>query len=93
MAKIKNMEQLRDHALDTLEKLSNGSIDTAQAGVTGKLCEGVIATVKSQLEYARMINEEPHIPFMHDSHQAKTIEGKAESKSLPSPDKKYLYDR
>lgn len=93
MAKIKNMENLRDHALETLEKLAAGTIDTAEAGVTGKLCEGIIATVKSQLEYARMINEEPNIPFMQISHGAKTLEGKYESKNLPSPSKKDLYER
>jgi hypothetical protein len=62
------MQQLRDHALDTLEKLADGSIDTAQAGVTGKLCESVISTVKSQLEYSRMIGDAPNIPFMQTCH-------------------------
>ncbi len=82
MSKIKNIEQLRDHALLTLEKLSNGDIDTAEAGVTGKLCEAVIATVKSQLEYARMLQEEPQVPFMKISTNGKTLEAKPSHKHL-----------
>jgi len=90
MSKIRNMENLRDYALETLEKLSSGEIDTAHAGVTGKLCESVISTVKAQLEYARMIQEEPNIPFMQACHNGtgKTIEHQP-SKSLPSPKSKY----
>jgi len=82
MTKIKNIEELRNHALDTLEKLANGSIDTAEAGVTGKLCEGVIATVKSQLEYARMLDQQPEIPFMMQKVSGNLIEAKSEPKAL-----------
>lgn len=90
MAKIKNIEQLREHALLTLERLQNQDIDVAEAGVTGKLCEGVISTIKAQLEYARMThNDEPEIPFMEVQNQ-KAIEGTVvPSKSLPSPGRKY----
>lgn len=83
MAKIKNVEELRDFALETLERLSNGEIDTAQAGVTGKLCEGVISTVKTQMEYFRMIGEEQPIPFMLQPNKPKLIEGQAVPKGLP----------
>ncbi len=82
MSKIKNMENLRDHALYTLERLAKQEIDTAEAAVTGKLCENVIGTVKAQLEYARMINEEPRIPFMESCHQGKSIEGTVAPKKL-----------
>ena len=84
MTKIKTMEQLRDHALETLEKLSRGDIDTDEAGVYSKLCESVISTVKTQLEYARMIQEEPIIPFMQNCHNSKNklIEHE-EKKELP----------
>lgn len=75
---------LREHALMTLEKLANQEIDTAEAGVTGKLCEGVIATVKAQLEYSRMIQEEPNIPFMSMGN-GKALEGQLANKALPSP--------
>ena len=85
--KINSIEALRDHALETLEKLAAGNIDTTEAGVTGKLCESVISTIKAQLEYSRMIDEEPHIPFMSQSHQGKALEGKVSRPALPSPKK------
>jgi hypothetical protein len=65
MAKIKTIEELRIYALETLERLRDGEIDTAHAGVVGKVCESAISTVKAQLEYARMIGEDPNIPFMN----------------------------
>ncbi len=83
---IKDIQQLRDHALLTIEKLAAGEIDTAEAGVTGKLCESVISTVKAQLEYSRMLNEEPAIPFMGNAHSGrKVIDGKTAQPSLPDP--------
>jgi hypothetical protein len=76
--KLKNIEDVRNYALECMEKLASGKIDIAQAGVAGKLCEGVISTVKTQLEYARMLNKEPCIPFMGDLSKNKSmlIEGK-----------------
>lgn len=74
MSDIKNITQLRDFALDALTKLKNREIEVAEAGVTGKLCETVISTIKSQLEYAKMLQEEPQIPFMQ-TDDGKMIEG------------------
>ncbi len=83
--KIKNITLLRDHALETLEKLASGKIDVDEAGVTGKLCESVMSTIKSQLEYAKMLNREPNIPFLGDlSKQPRLIE------MTPEKEKKLL---
>ena len=71
--KLKSIEQLRNHALEALEDLRSGKIDCIQAGVTGKLCENVISTVKAQLEFARMLNKEPSIDFMGDLSKNKTL--------------------
>lgn len=71
--KLKNITNLRDFALKTLEDLSSGKIDTSQAGVTGKLCEGVVSTIKCELEYSRMLNKQPNIPFMGDLTKNKDI--------------------
>jgi hypothetical protein len=89
VSKINTIEALRDHALNTLEKLSNGEIDTTEAGVTGKLCESVISTIKAQLEYARMIDQEPQILFMQKSHLdgKKVIEGTLSHKQLTNQKK------
>jgi hypothetical protein len=93
VGKIRTMEDVRDYASDALEKLAKGEIDTAQAGATGKLCESIVSTVKSQYEYARMLNEVPHIPFVDDCHKPKhMINGELEHdnvKSLPAPKSKY----
>lgn len=81
--KINTIEALRDHALLTLEKLAGHEIDTAEAGVTGKLVESVISTIKSQLEYARMTEQEPNIPFMADSRKGHLLESNPPKKLGP----------
>lgn len=85
MSKIKDISMLREFALDTLEKLQNGDIDVTEAGVTGKLCEGVISTVKAQLEYSKMIQQEPNIPFMKVPGTGKSLESEAPKKLLSAP--------
>lgn len=82
--KIKEITDLRDYALKSLEKLENGEIDTSEAGVIGKLCESVVSTIKSQMEYAKMLGKQPQIPFMgnHDKNKPLVIEAKVERKML-----------
>lgn len=86
--KIKTMEDLRNHAIETLEKLANQDIDTAEAGATGKLCESVISTVKSQYEYARMIGEVPQIPFVEDCHKTRMVKEAQDSQDYYLDDDK-----
>jgi hypothetical protein len=73
-SKIKSITELRDHALMAIERLSNGEIDTATAAATGKLCDSVIHTIKTQLEYSRMVGIEPEIPFMLTQVKGNLIE-------------------
>lgn len=63
---IKDIDSLRAFAIETLAKLSSGEISTDEAGVTGKLCENVVSTVKVQLEYAKMLGQCPDINFLED---------------------------
>ncbi len=70
---IKTIEDLRDHALESLQRLEAGDIDTSEAGVIGKLCESVISTVKAQLEYARMLDKQPCIKFMNQAESPKNL--------------------
>lgn len=72
MSNIRNITELRDHALETLEALDRGDIDVHQAGVTGKLYEAVISSLKTQLAYAEIRQEVPQIDFI-DGHSRKTI--------------------
>lgn len=76
MAQIKNLDDLRQDAINTLEKLANGQIDCDQAGVTAKLYESVMSTVKTQLQVAVMLKREPNIPFLGDCTKQKTFDGK-----------------
>lgn len=64
---IKDIDSLRQHAINTLKKLQNGKISIEEAGVTGKLCENIVSTLKVQLEYAKMLQAEPNIDFLDGS--------------------------
>ena len=70
---INTLDDLRDKVLEALEALNNGEIDLQQAGVIAKLSETVISGVKTQMDYARLTDQTPHIPFIDNC--AKTIEG------------------
>ena len=70
--KINNIEQLRNHALATLEKLESKEIDVVEAGVTAKLCETIISTVKQELVYAQMLQKETPIKFLEYKDTQKT---------------------
>lgn len=73
------MRDLRNHALIALEKLSNHEIDVAEAGVTGKLCESIISTCKSEMEYAKMLGQDPNIPFIEEG---RIIDSKSQHKEI-----------
>lgn len=64
--KIKNVDDLRDHILNVMNKLSQGEIDVAEAGINAKLSETVISGLKVQMEYARLTESKPHISFLVD---------------------------
>jgi hypothetical protein len=75
MSKIKNMNDLREAALDTIEALQKGEIDISQAQTMGKLCDSVIGTVNAQYAYAKIIGQQPMIPFMDEAHKERLLEG------------------
>lgn len=89
---IKDIDELRQHAIETLKKLLTGEISTEQAGVTGKLCENVVSTLKVQLEYAKMLAQEPSIDFLENCTlpKGRIIEGVKEQKNFPLPKKKLM---
>jgi len=61
---INNLNELREHAIQTLHRLENKEIKVVEAGITAKLYENIISTVKTQLEYAKMLRKNPEINFM-----------------------------
>lgn len=71
MKNISNIEDLRTHAIETLEKLRSKKIDIEEAGVTGKLYENIISSLKTQIEYNKMVGHANVIPFLHGEKEVK----------------------
>jgi hypothetical protein len=71
VVKIKNSEDLRSYMLDMMEDLRTGDISVEEAGVAGKLCEGVISSLKVEMQYAHMVGLQPRLPFLENK---RTIE-------------------
>lgn len=61
---IKNIEDLRNHAVGTLRKLEREEIDVEEAGVTGKLYENIMSSLKTEMEYHKMLGQSPRIKFL-----------------------------
>lgn len=83
--KITDIDSLRQHAIDTLLKLEKKQISVEEAGVTGKLCENVVSTIKVQLEYSKMIQQDPNIKFLENCTlpKGRIIEEVKQMKALP----------
>lgn len=61
------MEDLRASALETLQQLQAGEIELNQAVAVAKLCDSVIGTVKSEIEYQKHLSLHKEIPFLSDN--------------------------
>lgn len=66
---LSNINDLRAHALETLKKLEKGKIDVEEAGVTGKLYESVMSSLKLELEYHKMLGQQAKIHFLEGDHK------------------------
>ncbi len=86
MSKIKNLDDLREMVLDTLESLSSNKIDMQQAGIIAKLSETIVSGLKTQMEYARLTDEKPLIPFI--SRCSRVIEHEGNVKQLVKKENK-----
>ncbi len=83
--KIKNIEELRNFVLDSLERLSSNKIDVAEAGIIAKSSETIMSSLKLQLSYSQMIGDMPNIKFLQDSHKGTPVAVEHNSpKALPS---------
>lgn len=72
--KIRNISQLRDKILEVFEQLYNHEIEIMEASVMAKLSETVISGLKTEMDYARLTNSTPHIPFLTDSVKGQALE-------------------
>lgn len=62
--KIRNIEELRDHALATIDKLAAGKIDVTDAVAASKLYSNVMDSVKLELDYHKILDRKETIHFM-----------------------------
>lgn len=86
--KIKNIEQLRNHILQSLENLADKKIDIDEASIIAKSGETIMSSIKMQLLYASMIGEIPHIDFVHSCHAGSPAipeDRKSNVRKLPMP--------
>jgi hypothetical protein len=85
MSKIQNITQLREFALETLDRLKNGDIDLQEALAAGKVCDTVINTVKLQIDYDKVLGGEiKPIPFMLGTTQLNLLEHEEKTvKTIP----------
>ncbi len=67
---IKNIEQLRNAGLEILDQLKSKSINPAEAGITAKIFETIMTSVRLQMEYSSQLKEIPHIPFLQSCHKS-----------------------
>lgn len=84
------MTQLRDHALETLDNLQNGKIGIQQAMTNVSLYSAAVATVNAQMQYSKLTETVPQIPFMqcaktYDHNEENLLENK-DNKSLGHDD-------
>ncbi len=76
--RINSIEDLRNHAIKTLEKLESKKIDMAEAGVTAKLYESLMSSLKTEMEYHKMLGQLPRIKFLESA----TYEVKANKQAM-----------
>lgn len=61
---IKNINDLRRHAIGTIEKLERGDVDVSEVSVLSKLYDSVVSSLKVELQYAHLQGISPEIPFL-----------------------------
>ncbi len=70
---IKNVEELRNFLGETLEKLDKGKIEYEQANAVSKLADSIVQTVRTELEYCKIVNSSPNIGFLGNSTSNKPL--------------------
>lgn len=65
---IKNIRDLRDHALDTLRRLEKREIELNEADAYGKVYSSVMGSLKLEMDYNKALGQAPLIPFLNVSN-------------------------
>ena len=64
MSAPKDITELRNELLESFEQVKKDPRRLAQAGELANTAGKIIASVKIQLEYSMLLNQEPVIPFL-----------------------------
>lgn len=67
MSAPKNITELRNELLESFDAIKKDPRRLAQAGELANTAGKIIASVKMQLEYSLLLNQEPDIPFMGET--------------------------
>ena len=62
---MKNIEQVRDQAVDIFNKMKAGEIDHSTCKELSNVIGKIVSTCTVQLKYAELRHEEPEIPFLN----------------------------
>lgn len=60
------MEELRNRVLSAFEQLENDEITVEKAGAISKLSETVVSGLRTEMQYAILTKQTPHLPFLDD---------------------------
>lgn len=86
---LENPQEVREFIADTLQRLVNREIEVEEASCIQKLTEAMTASLKHELEYARLLGKEPNIPFLKNSVGSKNLL-RREKDITPKNKQKYL---
>lgn len=80
--KLKNIEQLRNFLLESIEKTFNNKMSIEELSIISKSAEAIFTSVKTQLIYSSMKQEEPNIDFLQSCNGGKKLPESAKVKKL-----------
>ena len=75
---INNINDLRLHLAKQLEAVAAGEITPSNANATANLAGKMMATVKMELEHAKVVGYKPSIPFLDVLGSEPQLEHQAE---------------
>ena len=76
MSAPKNITELRNDLLESFEQVKKDPRRLAQAGELANTAGKIIGSIKLEMEYSLMRNEEPEIPFLGPT-SGKPLQNKA----------------
>ena len=70
---MRSINDLREHAVFTLQRLQEKDIEVPEAVVTAKLYDSIMSSVKLELDYSKMLGVSPNIPFIGEGQVKSTV--------------------